>query len=84
MQIVSELLSKLKSHLSSSFIMEILSKSFVQEKFSRSLMERALGRSISKDEYILLDKDKGIRMANVFKYPFFKRAIDKVTIECYF
>lgn len=77
MQIVSELLSKLKCHLSSSFIMEILSQSCVQEKFSRSMMERALGRSISEDEYIRLDNDKGIKMANVFKYPFFKRAIDK-------
>ena len=84
MQIVSELLSKLKCHLASSFIMEILSQSCVQERFSRSMMERALGRSISEDEYIRLDKDKGIKMANVFKYPFFKRAIDKVTIECYF
>ena len=80
MQIVSELLSMLKCHLSSSFIMEILSQSCVQEKFSRSMMERALGRSIAEDEYIRLDNDKGIKMANVFKYPFFKRAIDKVTI----
>ena len=80
MQIVSELLSMVKCHLSSSFIMEILSQSCVQEKFSRSMMERALGRSISEDEYIRLDNDKGIKMAKVFKYPFFKRAIDKVTI----
>ena len=74
----------LKCHLASSFIMEILSQSCVQEKFSRSMMERALGRSISEDEYIRLDKNKGIKMANVFKYPFFKRAIDKVTIESFF
>ena len=80
MQIVSELLSMLKCHLSSSFIMEMLAQPFVQEKFSRSMMERALGRSISENEYIRVVDDKGIKMANVFKYPFFKRAIDKVTI----
>ena len=80
MQIVSELLSMLKCHLSSSFIMEMLAQPFVQEKFSRSMMERALGRSISENEYIRVVDDKGIKMVNVFKYPFFKRAIDKVTI----
>ena len=81
MQIVSELLSMLKCHLSPSFIMEMLSQSCVQEKFSRSMMERALGRTISEDEYIRLDDDNGIKMTNVFKYPFFKRAINKVTIN---
>lgn len=80
MHIVSDLLSMVKCHLSSSFIVEVLAQSCVQEKFSRSMMERALGRSISEDEYIRLDDDKGIKMANVFKYPFFKRAIDKVNV----
>lgn len=80
MHTVSELLSMLKCHLCSSFIMEMLAQSCVQEKFSRSLIERALGRSISEDEYIRLEDNKGIKMANVFKYPFFKRAIDKVTV----
>lgn len=80
MHIVSELLSLLKCHLSLSFIMEMLAQSCVQEKFSRSMIERALGRSISEDEYIRLDDNKGIKMGNVFKYPFFKRAIDKVTV----
>ena len=60
--------------------MEMLAQPFVQEKFSRSMLERALGRSISENEYIRVVDDKGIKMANVFKYPFFKRAIDKVTI----
>lgn len=80
MHIVSELLSMLTCHLSSSFIMEMLAQPCVQEKFSRSMIERALGRSISEDEYIRLEDNKGIKMANVFKYPFFKRAIDKVTV----
>ena len=83
MQIVSELLSMLKCHLASSFIMEILAQSCVQEKFSRSMMERAMGRSISEHEHIRLVDDKGIKMAKVFKYPFFKRAIEKVTISLY-
>lgn len=77
MHIVSELLSLLTCHLSSSFIMEVLAQPCVQEKFSRSMIERALGRRISEDEYVRLEDNKGIKMANVFKYPFFKRAIDK-------
>ena len=80
MQIVSELLSMIKCHLSESFIMEMLAQPFVQEKFSKSMIERALDRSISEDEYIRLDDTKGIKMANVLKYPFFRRAIDKVTV----
>ena len=78
MQIVSELLSCIKCHLTGSFIMEILSQPFVQERFSKSMIERALGRNISEDDYIRLDDGRAIKMANVVKYPFFKRAIDKV------
>ena len=78
MQVVSELLSNIKCHLTESFIMEILAQHCVQEKFSKSMIERALGRNISEDEYIHLEDKTAIKMVDVFKYPFFKRAIDKV------
>lgn len=77
MQVVSELLSNIKCHLTESFIMEILAQHCVQEKFSKSMIERALGRNISEDEYIHLEDKTAIKMVDVFKYPFFKRAIDK-------
>lgn len=80
MQIVSELSTMIKCHLSESFIMEMLAEPFVQEKFSKSMIERALDRSISEDEYIRLDENKEIKMANLLKYPFFRRAIDEVTV----
>ena len=59
--------------------MEFLARPSVQEMFTKSLIERALGRNISKDEYFCLNDGKWIKMANVFKYPYFKRAIEKVT-----
>ena len=58
--------------------MEILAQPFVQEKFSKAMFERALGRNISEDEYIHLDSGMAIKMVDVLKYPFFKRAINKV------
>ena len=48
------------------------------QSFTRILIETAMGRKISKDEEILLDDGKWIKMRNVFKYPFFQRAIEKV------
>ena len=78
MNIAAELLSSLKCHLAESFIMEILARPLVQEKFTKSLIERALGRNISEHEYIHLNDGKWIKVANVFKYPYFKRAVEKV------
>ena len=77
MNIAAELLSLIKCHLAESFIMETLASPLVQEKFTKSLIERALGRNIS-EEYIHLNDETWIKVANVFKYPYFKRAVDKV------
>ena len=83
MNIAADLLSAIKCHIPESFVMEILARSYVQEKFTKSLIGRALGRNVSEDEYICLDEGKWIKMENVFKYPFFKRAIEKVTVSCH-
>ena len=60
-------------------IMRMLSWPCIQERFTKGLIQSALGRNVSEDEYILLDDGKWIKMANVLKYPYFKRAIEKVT-----
>ena len=78
MNIAAELLSAIKCHTPESFVMEILALPWVQEKFTKALIKRAADRNISDDEYICLDDGKWIKMANVFKYPYFKRAIEKV------
>ena len=80
MSTTAELLSTIRCHITESFVMEMLACPVVQEKFTKSLIGRALGRNISEDECILLDDGKWIKMANVFKYPYFQRAIDKVTV----
>ena len=79
MNITEELLSSIRCHITQSFVMEILACSFAQKKFTKSLIERALGQPISEDAYIHLDDGTAIKMKHVFEYPYFKRAITKVT-----
>ena len=58
--------------------MEMLASPMIQEQFTKSLIHKALGREFSEDDYIRLSEDKWIKMENVIKYPYFKRAIEKV------
>ena len=81
MNITAELLSSICCHITESFVMEILACSFAQKKFTKSLIERALGQPISEDAYIHLDDGAVIKMKHVFDYPYFKRAITKVTLS---
>lgn len=80
MNIIAELLSSIRCHITESFVMEILACPFAQKKFTKSLIERALGQPISEDAYIHLDDGTAIKMKHVFDYPYFKRAITKVTL----
>ena len=80
MNITAELLSSICCHITESFVTEILACSFAQKKFTKSLIERALGQPISEDAYIHLDDGTVIKMKHVFDYPYFKRAITKVTL----
>lgn len=89
MNTAAQLMSGIKSHIAKSFIMEMLSTSTLQRWFTKSLIERALGRSISDNEHICLDDNTSIKMETVIEYPYFKRAIKKVTVvlikaECVF
>ena len=81
MNIIAELLSSIRCHITESFVMEILACPFAQKKFTKSLIERALGQPISEDAYIHLDDGTAIKMKHVFDYPYFKRAITKVTLS---
>ena len=81
MNISAELLSSICCHITESFVMEMLACSFAQKKFTKSLIERALGQPISEDAYIHLDDGTAIKMKHVFDYPYFKRAITKVTLS---
>ena len=80
MNITAELLSSIRCHITESFVMEILACSFTQRKFTKSLIERALGQPISEDAYIHLDDGTAVKMKHVFDYPYFKRAITKVSL----
>ena len=79
MNITAGLLGMIPWTTVKSMIMRTLSRPWMQERFTKRLIQRALGRNVSEDEYILLDDGKWIKMANVLKYPYFKRAIKKVT-----
>lgn len=61
-----------------SFVVEMLAKAPLQKKFTESMIERGLGRDVNDDEYILLEEGKWIKMSNVIKYWYIKRAIEKV------
>ena len=79
MNIAAELLRAVKCHVSEPFVMEILAQPRVQEQFTQALIQRALGRHISEDDCICLDEGKWVKLTNVPKYPFIKRAVEKVT-----
>lgn len=61
-----------------SFVVEMLAKAPLQKKFTESLIERALSRDVNDDEYILLEEGNWIKMSNLLKYRYIKRAITKV------
>jgi len=61
-----------------SFVVEMLAKAPLQKKFTESLIERALSRDVNDDEYILLEEGNWIKMSNLLKYRYIKRAIKKV------
>lgn len=63
-----------------SFVVEMLSKASLQRRLTESLIERALSRDVNKDEYILLEEGKWIKMSNLLKYRYIQRAINKVNI----
>lgn len=63
-----------------SFVVEMLAKAPLQKKFTESMIERGLGRDANGDEYILLEEGKWIKMSNLLKYPYIKRAIEKVEL----
>ena len=79
MKVTAGLLGKISWTTVKSVIMKTFSWPRVQKWFTTHLLQRALGRNISEDEYIVLDDGKWIKMANVVKYPYFKRAIERVT-----
>ena len=80
MNSIAQLLSWISWDITESFVVEFLAWSFVQKRFTKSLIERALGQPISEDAYIHLDDRTVIKMKHVFDYPYFKRAITKVTL----
>ena len=61
-----------------SFVVEMLSKAPLQRRLTESMIERALSRDVNKDEYILLEGGKWIKMSNLLKYRYIQRAINKV------
>ena len=61
-----------------SFVVEMLAKAPLQKKFTEALIERSLGRDVNDDEYILLEDGRWIKMSNLLKYRYIKRAIEKV------
>lgn len=80
MNVAAQLMSKIKCTLAKSFIMEMLASPILQEEFTKSLIHKALGREFSEDDYIRLNDEKWIKMKNVISYPYFKRAVQKVTL----
>ena len=74
----AQFLSWISWGIAESFVVECLA--FEQKRFTKSLFERALGKPISEDAYIHLDDLTAIKMKDVFDYPYFKRAITKVTL----
>ena len=80
MNSIAQLLSWISWDITESFVVEFLAWSFAQKRFTKSLIERALGQPISEDAYIHLDDRTAIKMKDVFDYPYFKRAITKVTL----
>ncbi|XP_078381781.1 uncharacterized protein LOC144664495 isoform X2 [Oculina patagonica] len=60
-----------------SFVVEMLAKAPLQRKFTESMIERGLDRDVNDDEYILLEEGKWIKVSNLLKYRYIKRAIDK-------
>lgn len=67
-----------------SFVVEMLAKAPLQKKFTESMIERGLGRDVNADEYILLEEGKWIKMSNLLKYRYIKRAIEKVASQCWY
>ena len=61
-----------------SFVVEMLAKAPLQRRLTESLIEKALSRDVNEDEYILLEKGRWIKMSNLLKYRYIKRAINKV------
>ena len=61
-----------------SFVVEMLAKASLQRRLTESLIHRALSRDLNKDEYILLEEGKWIKMSNLLKYRYIQRAINKV------
>ena len=61
-----------------SFVVEMLAKAPLQKKFTESMIERGLHRDVNDDEYILLEEGKWIKVSNLLKHRYIKRAIDKV------
>ena len=61
-----------------SAIIELLAKKSTQRRFTESLMEASLQRDVFLNEHILLEGGKSIKMENLLKARYFKRAIQKV------
>ena len=61
-----------------SFVVEMLAKAPLQRRLTESLIEKALSRDLNEDEHILLEKGRWIKMSNLLKYRYIKRAINKV------
>ena len=66
-----------------SFVVEMLAKAPLQKKFTESLFEWSLGREVNSDECILFEEGKWIKMENLLKYRYIKRANEKVALKCW-
>ncbi|XP_022797350.1 uncharacterized protein LOC111335634 [Stylophora pistillata] len=60
-----------------SAVVQMLAKGPLQKRFTETMIERGVGRDVNKNECILLQEGKWIKMENFLKYRYFKRAIDK-------